>query len=787
MKALNKKMWRDLWNLRGQTVTTAVLIICGVSLLVATWSAYRSLQEARDTYYKKAFFADAFAEFKSASLNTILKIEAVAGVQLVEGRILTEGLINLPGNIEPAVGRFISIPSGSQPRLNQIHLRSGRLPMDGNNFEVIAYQGFADAHHLRPGDKINVTIQGQSEVAHIVGIGLSPEFIYALSPSAPLPDDLHFGIFWATESSLQRIHKLQNAYNSILVKMHSNASKPFVISQIDRILKPSGSLGAYTRDRQISNMFVEDEIAEQKVTAIFIPVIFLGIAAFLIHIIASRLMTLHRPQIAALKALGYNRWEITTHYLKLILTMSLVGTIPGIVLGAFLGQWMSNLYESFFRFPQLQFSISMNSTIIGLISGVFPGLIGAFGSLQQIFKLEPAEAMRPIAPPAFHKTFFDRLHLRRWLSVIQIMVFRNLFLRPWRLPFTVLSLSAALAIVILAGSWNDMIKYLLQVQFQRSQREDISLQLLHPKGTNVLQELSRMPGVVQVEGYRVVPVRIKYLNHKRELSLVGWPATGKMHQLLTPDLQVIRLPEDGILLSRFFEKEWGVKAGDFIDITPLEGAQKLISVPVSGFTDDLVGLNINSKIENLWRWLGELPAYNQIIMQSDPQKIRQLYVQLKSHPQISSVNLKQSLYKGFQETFGKIIRSTTQIIMVASVLIAVGIIYNSVRVSFSERSKELASLRVLGFDRLSIFTVLLFEMGIQILLSILPGCFLGWGLTHLSMALIHTETFRFPVIIDRSTYARGIFSILIAFMGSSWVAYRMVGKLNPAEALKERE
>ncbi len=784
---LRKKLWRDLWSLRTQILTTAILIICGVSLLVATWSAYRSLQKARETYYAEYAFADVFADFKNASSATISRLHGLAGVEKVFARVSIEGVISVNERAEPAVGRFISVPPGEQPPLNRLHLRRGRLPVIGSEVETVIHEGFAQAHGLLPGDSVTVIIQGHSQILRIVGIGLSPEYVYALSPGIPLPDDLHFGVFWLTQKDLQRLARLGDGFNSVVFKVAPNTSLPEIIAEIDTVVDSKGSLGAYARDRQISDMFVQDEIAEQRVSAIFIPVIFLGIATFLINIIAGRLVALQRAQIATLKAVGYTQLQISVHYLQLIFVMTLIGTIPGLALGSWLGRWMSITYSHYFHFPELNFYISLPAATLGAVAGILPGLLGAATSIHWVFRLTPAEAMRPQPPPAFHATLFDRFQLKKKLRARERMVFRNLLQRPGRLTMSLLSLASALGIVITASSWADMFDFLLITQFQRIQREDLSIRLLKPRPTSVLQEIASMPGVLALEGYRVVPIRLRYLNHKRELTLTGWPKKFALRQLLDRDLRPIQVPEQGLLLSKFFQTNWGMKVGDFVQIQPLEGSQKLYALSVSGFSEDLIGLQAVMRIEELWTILNEQPGYNQIVTQVDPLYLRDLYIDLRVQPQIVALNLKQSLYQGFRDSFGQVIQNSTKILVVAALLIAFGIIYNSVRVSFSERAWELASLRVLGFSRVNISFILLVEVGIQVLVSLFPGCLLGWGLTYLTLQMIHTESFSFPLVIEFATYGKGIFAVLLAFAFSSWVVWKMVGRLNPVEALKSRE
>lgn len=786
-RALGIKLRRDLWALRAQTGTIAILIVSGVSLLVATWSAYGSLRGAKASYYADYRFADVFADFKRASGEIQRKLEAAPGVEALHLRVAGEGLVTTASRAEPAVGRFLSLPAGRQPPVNLIHLRQGRLPEVAEEAEVMVHEGFASARGLSPGSVIEIQLEGRRERARVVGIGLSPEFVYSLSPSAPLPDDLHFGVFWMAEKVLQRLMRLEDGFNSVAIRLSAGASRDRAIAALDETLRPYGSLGAYGRDRQISNMFVEDEIAQQRSSAIFIPAIFLGIATFLVNIVASRLIALHRPQIATLKAIGYSRWEVSRHYLGLMLLMTFSGALPGIGLGTLLGRWMSNTYQAYFRFPDLHFSVSSAAAVIGLVAGVLPGLLGAWTAIRRTFLLAPAEAMRPPAPPQFHATLMERWRLTQKLGARSRMVLRNLIFRPVKLALIVASLSAALSVLIAAGAWGDIVSFLLANQFNRLQREDLSISLVRPRPSGALQEIAGLPGVIAAEGYRAVPVRVRFRNHKREITLTGWPEGAAMRRRLDTSLRAIALPEQGLLLSRFFQSAWGLRAGDSVELEPLEGKRSPVLVPIAGFTDDLVGTGAGMRLEALWALLHEQPAYNVITVQAEPRRLDELYLKLKGFPEVASVAMKGELYRGFRSSFGSVIRSTTNVLMAASLLIALGIIYNSVRVSFSERAWELASLRVLGFARGQVSAVLLSEVAVQVLFSLVPGCLLGLALTHLSLKLIHTETFGFPVVIELATYARGILTVLLAFLASAWIIQRMVSRLSPADALKSRE
>jgi putative ABC transport system permease protein len=260
-----------------------------------------------------------------------------------------------------------------------------------------------------------------------------------------------------------------------------------------------------------------------------------------------------------------------------------------------------------------------------------------------------------------------------------------------------------------------------------------------------------------------------------------------MRQRLDVRLNVLPPPEGGLHLSRFFQKSWGIERGDAVDVEFLEGRPRAIAVPVAGFTDDLVGIAASVSLPSLWGLLEEEPSFNFAALKIDPAKASALYVKLKELPMIATVNFKASLYRGFQSSMGTMIRVTTGILIAFSLAIALGVVYNSIRVSFSERAWEMASLRVLGFSESETFRMLLAEIAVEVALSIVPGCLIGLGLTHFVLKGVNTETFGFPIVVNRASYATAISAVFAALVLSAAMVRRMIGKQNLAEALKARE
>lgn len=790
MTGLNRKLFRDFKTMLGQILTLAILVICGVSVLVSSWSSYQSLQRSKESYYRQYHFADVFAEVIRAPESVIADILRVDAVESVESRIVKDGLVDVRGQTEPALGRFVSW-RGTHQLLNNIYLRQGRMPEVSSTMEVLVHESFATAHNLKIGESLRILLSGQQRTVVISGIGLSPEYVYALSPVAPLPDDKHFGIFWIRQEDMESLTGMQGAFNSLQVKVSGAVNRASTLEevkrQLDGILRPFGNIQSYDRSRQLSNMFVEDEINQQRVMAMVMPAIFMSVAMFIINIIFSRLITLQRGQIATLKSLGYSSWKLVFHYFQLVTLILLTGIGPAIALGSGIGQWYANLYRDFFRFPTIDFTLSESAIALGVLAGLIPGWMGAASSLWSVFFLSPAEALRPLSPPRFQKSLLESFVWISNASIFSKMVFRSLLFRPFRLILNTLGIAAALAILINGSFWTDVIDFMIQRQFYEMRREDLAVRLLHPKKAEAISDLKGIRGVLMVEGERNVPVQVRYRNFKKDITLLGLSGTTQLDRVVDKTGKAIWPSEGGVLLSRYFESQFRLKVGDELTVKAQEGEQREFQVPVMGFVDDLVGQQAYATKEDLHRWLREEPVVDTLLVKIDGQFAESIYVSLKEMPEVIAVNIRQLLLQSFSKTVAEMIVTFTLILYLFAIAIAGAVMYNSARIGFSERAWEMASLRILGYETKTVFELLFLDIGSQLLLALVPGLFLGYYLSLLSTHFIHNDTFKFPLVVNPATYGTGVLILIATFLASGVFLYKKVRKLDFSEALKARD
>ncbi|MEZ5459473.1 MAG: ATP-binding cassette domain-containing protein [Steroidobacteraceae bacterium] len=305
--AFDRKLVRDLSRLWLQIIAVGAVLGCGIGLYVMATGMCGSLERARDDYYARARMADLAASVVRAPLRVAGELEAIPGVDAIETRISGVGLVDLPGVTEPVSAQLVSLPLDRPLRVNDLVLREGRLPAPLRDAEIVVNEAFAAAHDLRPGSRLTALIYGKRRALEVVGIGGSPEFVFAVAPGELLPEPKRFGVFWMGREALARAFDLDGAFNDVVLRLARDADQRAVIDGVDRVLARHGGRGAYGRDRMLSAQFLKDELASLRTMASVLPPVFLLVAVFLVNVALSRLVATERSNIGLLK--GLRLWQ----------------------------------------------------------------------------------------------------------------------------------------------------------------------------------------------------------------------------------------------------------------------------------------------------------------------------------------------------------------------------------------------------------------------------------------------------------------------------------------------
>jgi putative ABC transport system permease protein len=787
MSALHRKLLRDLRRLWPQALAIAMVMAAGAATLILGIGSYQSLYETRAAYYERNRFADVFADLTRAPKIFEDEIARIPGVSAVETRIAKLALLDLPRVAEPASAMFVSIPDLREQKLNILYLRSGRLPLSGNEREVVVNEPFAKANHFEIGSTFEAILNGRKRTLRIVGTALSPEFIYALGPSGLVPNDQRYGIVWMREKALAGAFDLTGAFSSVHLKLTRGASEQAVIERLDALLTRYGGLGAHGRRYQTSHAFLDAELDQLKAMSRILPPIFLLVAAFLVNMTLSRLILLEREQIGLLKALGYRSAAVGWHYLEFALAIASVGIVLGLVAGTWLGFGLTRLYAEFYHFPFLVFRLDPATYVIAASITLTAAAIGALKAVRDVVRLPPAVAMVPPAPAIYRRLLPEAMYKVLRIPQSLIMVARHLMRWPLRTASTILGI--ALAVSILVGSlWAfGSVDFMIDVTYHRSDRQDASINFADERPTAALFVATKLPGVMAAEPFRSVPVKVRYGHVERRITITGKPVGTDLSRVLGADFEPIRLPETGIALSAALARILGVKIGDIVEIELLERDRRRARVPVTAIIEGFIGLTAYMDLTAANRLLREGPMVSGVHLLYDTARSDELFRRLKSTPVASFVNLQRASLQKFRETMAENILVMITVYVSLGMIVAFGVVYNFARISLSEQGRELASLRVLGFHKREVSGILLTELAILTLLAQPLGWVLGYTFAWAMVQGFNSELYRIPLVVERSVYAWASLVVFVSALLSGLIVRRRIDRLDMIEVLKTRE
>ncbi len=787
LRALDMKLMRDLRRLWAQALAIALVMAGGVSTVILAVGSHHSLDETRIAYYERYNFADVFAQVRRAPNDVIRRIEGIPGVAMLEPRIAQLGLLDIENFREPATGQFISLPEKREQVLNRLYMRSGRTPDVASEHEVVVNESFANAHGFTLGSRFAAILNGRKRSLTIVGTALSPEFIYAVGPGDIMPDNRRYGIIWMSERALAGAFNLKDGFSNVAVKLVPGASEAEVIRRLDDMLEPYGGRAAYGRKDQTSHAWIEHELDMLNNMSRTLPPIFILVAAFLVNLTLGRLVALEREQIGLLKALGYTSRAVAVHYLKFVLIIAVIGIAIGSLVGTWLGSYVTQLFGDFFRFPFLIFSRDGSTYLIGGVLSLLAATVGAIRALREVVELPPAVAMQPPAPARYSHFLPGRWSLNRVVRQPTVMMLRNIGRHPLRTAFTLIGISMATGILVVSLFTRDTMENLINVTYFLADRQDATISFGERRAADVVYDVQHLPGVLAVQPSREVPVRIRRGSVERRILLSGKPKGADLSRIIDANLHPVVLPEEGLAISGMLAQVLGVKVGDEVEVDLLEGQKRTVTIPVAATVEDYFGIRGMMDATALQRLMRETPAANSVHVSVDRSFLDAFYAKIKSVPLISGLALQQTSLVNFREAVALLITTMASIYAGLAAVIAFGVVYNSARISLSERARDLASLRVLGFTRGEVLRILLLELAFLTLLAQPPGWLFGYGLAWVMKTRLAGELMRVRLVVENFTYAMSSIIVISAALASAFAVRKRVYGLDLVAVLKTRD
>lgn len=787
MQALDKKLIRDFKRLWKQALAIALVLACGVLILLTAFGMHKALADTRATYYERNQFADVFASARRVPNSLIPEIEAIEGVSAVQTRVVGNAILDLDGVDVSVTGRILSLPQSGAPRLNIPILQSGSLPSPTATSQVVVNAPFALANGLVVGDMFHANLNGQKRPLTIVGTALTPEFIYTIGPGAIMPNNETFGIIMLPQDAASAVFDMDGAFNDVAIKLTAGTTPQMVIDRLDPLLEPYGGLGAYGRELHQSDSFVEAEISQLRVMALILPPIFFGISAFLVSMVLGRIVALERSQIGLLKAIGYSNVEVCLHYLMLAALIAVVGILIGWGVGGWLARAMARQYAQFFDFPFLIYGASPWVYAMSGLAALLTTTIGAAQSALQAARLTPAVAMQPPAPPQYKRSIMDRAMAVMRLSQPTIMIFRSVLRWPLRSGMTILGLALASATVISPAVMTGALDKIIESAFYETNRQDGMLVLSNDMTESVIETAADLPAVLQAEGQQFLPVILRNGPNEKRVNIEARRPDVDLSRIIDTDGTQINVSAGGIVLSSRLAAHLGVAIGDFVDVQFLQGTQKTHVLRVSGVIEQYFGLGAYVDLEHINQLLRQSTRISVINVSLEDSEVRALHAALRDIPRLIGVIMMTDSRRSFSDTIGQNMTVMNTIYIVISLLITIGVAYNGARIQLSERSRELASLRILGFTRGEVSYILIGETMLLAVLAQPLGWLIGAQIAVLMVNGFSSDLYSIPLVLHPSMFAKASLVVLAASLASVLIVRRRLDRQDLVAVMKTRE
>jgi putative ABC transport system permease protein len=530
------------------------------------------------------------------------------------------------------------------------------------------------------------------------------------------------------------------------------------------------------------------EISMLESIADTMPVVFLGVSAFLIYMVLGRLITLQRPELATLKAVGYTNREVAAHYLGLVVVVMVPAGALGIAGGWYLGGLIVPLYGTFFHVPDFSFRMTAGLVSSALLVSMVAAAAGALLAVRRAVTLPPAEAMRPPAPPHYGRGLMERLGLSAVAGNSGLMVVREIERRPLRTFLSALGMAGAIALVVFGHFGTDSFDAYVDGTLRREQRQDLSVAFARPLAERAVGYLARRPGVTAAEGLRVVPVHVRYGARTRDSALVGLPDGATLRQLVTrAGGTVVGIPDDGVLMTKTLGDILGLGVGDRVDLELREGDRSTVRPVVAGFVDETTGLQVYAHASLVASLEKDLGAVSSVLLKVEPSWIPALEAHLRRLPSVVDVSDIMADVRRMQDMNAQILDIRTAIMVTFAVFVVFGVVYNNARIALQARARDLATLRVLGMSRGEISSILIGSLAVEVALSIPIGLWLGRAWAVIFMGMADQETFRWAVVVPPRTYLLSAAVALVAAAASALWVRRSLDKLDLVAVLKARE
>ncbi len=789
---LDRKLLRDIRQSWRMLLAVSSIIAVGIGCFVGMMSASGNLKAAKENYYSTCRLADFWIDIKKAPVEEVRRLAMIPGVSEIRDRIQFRVVLDLPGSIKPVGAMVISLPDISEPVINNIIIQKGTYFTQGRINEVIISEKFASARGIEPGDKIHAVLNNQLKELIVVGTAISAEFVYMSSPGSMVDEPGTYGLMYIKRSFAEDSFGFNNACNSVvgLLAPEARDDAGLIAEAIAQKLDRYGVFVSIPRSEQFSPMILDGEMEQLESMAITLPSFFLIVASLMLNVLMTRLADQQRTIIGTLKALGYGNGVLMAHFLKFSAAAGLAGGLMGCLLGVWLGNAITGMYMDYFSFPQLLSLFYPGLLVAGISISVIFAILGTIKGVRRIMKLEPSEAMRSAPPPVGGAVFLERIPaIWCMLDAQWQMIIRGLLRNKGRMFVSIISSALGSSIVILAFGFVDSMDTMVDLQFEKNLRSDYHLTFNSEKGFDCIDEIKRLPGIVHAEPVFQVPCTFRVGNQMKKGAIMGIVQTSQLTLPLNENAETVTIPDTGLLMAGRMMETLGIDAGGFVDILPVKGDRITRKISVEQSVASMMGLMVYANYNWLNRILGEESAVSEVrvlAMQSAEEK-REFMKRISSMPGLETVSDLGEQKDALVKQMDGAMRSTAVVMILFAAVIFFGAILNGTLIAISERQREMATFRTMGYFENEVARLFLRE---NMVTNVIGACFglpMGFAMLDSTMKGIATDAYSFPATITSISYVYTIILAICFVLLTQTVVVRTLRAQNWVEAMSLKE
>jgi putative ABC transport system permease protein len=751
IRRINLKLLRDIWKGKVQYFAVALIIFLGVSIFITCYEAYLNLSISYNSFYDRLNMADYWISVDQIGDNAVRDINEIAGVE-ASGRIVQDLFIDMgEQGGEKVTGRVISLPENVMPVVNRVEIEVGNYFSRSSGREILVERHFADYYNLKPGDWLTLEHEQVKSRFRIRGIVMSPEHIWVVkSAQEPMPTPRTFGVIFIPIGEAEKLFDMEGTVNEITFSVAPNVDHDQVLAEVRAILQRNyikrmtfkddpvdvqnrridivqGIRSAYMTERKNLPVvqILRQDLQQFATLAFLFPLMFLAMAALTIYVLLNRLIESQRIQIGLMRAMGYGRSTVMFHYLGFALIVGLVGSITGVIAGHLWANALTAEYVKQLNIPIIETEYHWPALFGGFATGILVPLIAGLMPALATMAIQPAEAMRPPAPPSGDRFIMTPLlYILKPFPYYIKMPIRNIFRNFRRSLFMATGIASAIIMVLVAMGFVDAVDDMFNRQFNTVQRYDGMVILQGGGAVSNISLISHIEGVAAAEAVLDVPYRIRYKDKKIDTSIEGIPEHSTMLNLITQDGAKIDVSADGVLLPYSYKDKLGAEIGDDIRLEPLRGTMGETDKKLIGYVWSYIGGRAYMPLREVQRLIRDSGAATAAMVKFDGPPEEYTMQRLYNIPQVASIELVADTRKMLDEQMG-FFWVMIGIMLSMGTALGAAIIFNGVMVNVTQRSREMATMRAVGLGDNMLSFMISLENIIIAVLGVIAGIPLG--------------------------------------------------------------